>query len=332
MPFTKPKKNRRMFLMAQEKYSQLIKDGKNTIHDSGIKPTEEFDEELVKQGCLAFHRHFFSVFVGMLAGLLSLMYVPSIVKVLDNTRQSITPEKSFLRYLTTLNHVVQWYKLSANERLLSLKKVRRIHAGVAKSNAMTQYDMVLTQWAFISPLFLKTNQMGMDTITIQELDGIRYIFYLVGQALGIQEEYNLCQQDLTSTISYMELIFQNDIKVLLKTEAKREISQNMAKNVLQGFVLLNPFLHPTAFKHWTFELFECPLGDDETMKNHIQLQGYVKNHKLSSTLIKVVFNKILCGKIGLLMRPLFNLLMKVNIYLANLWQNHILHPYRRPFL
>ena len=311
-----------MSLMAKEKYSQLIKDGKNTIHDSGIKAIEDLDEELVKQGCLAFHRHFFSVFVSMLAGLLSLMYIPSIVKVLDNTRQSITPEKSFLRYLTTLNHVVHWYSLSANERLQSLKKVRRIHASVAKSNAMTQYDMVLTQWAFIAPFFLKTNQMGMDTITIQELDGIRYIFYIVGQALGIQEEYNLCQPDLTSTVSYMEFILQNDIKVLLKTEAKREISQKMAKNLLQGFVLLNPFLNPTAFKHWTFELFECSLEDDDT----------IKNCKISSALINVVFKKILCGKIGLVMRPLLNFLMKVNIYLANLWKNHILIPYRRPFL
>ena len=136
-------------MSAKERYSQLITDGKNIAHDSGTKPVQEFNQDLIQQGCWAFQKHFFSMFVGMLTGLLSLMYVPSIVKVLDNTNQSGTSEKAFTRYLTTLNHVIQWYQLSPNQRLQSLKTVRRTHAKVAKSNVMTQYDMVVTQWAFI---------------------------------------------------------------------------------------------------------------------------------------------------------------------------------------
>ena len=144
-------------MSAKERYTQLITDGKNIAHDSGTKPVQEFNQDLIQQGCWAFQKHFFSMFVGMLTGLLSLMYVPSIVKVLDNTNQSGTSEKAFTRYLTTLNHVIQWYQSSPDQRLQSLKTVRRTHAKVAKSNVMTQYDMVVTQWAFIGNVQLFVN-------------------------------------------------------------------------------------------------------------------------------------------------------------------------------
>ena len=63
--------------------------------------------------------------------------------------KSGTPELSFLRYLHTLNNVLKWYDLKPSQRVKSLDYVRRTHANVAKKEIMTQYDMVITQWAFI---------------------------------------------------------------------------------------------------------------------------------------------------------------------------------------
>ena len=225
------------------------------------------------------------------------------------------------RYLKTLNHVVQWYKLSKEDRLQSLKKVRSIHSAVAKDNTITQYDMVITQWAFIAPAFLKTTQIGMDTASQRELDGIRYIFYIVGQALGIEEEYNLCSLELSQTKDLMEMILQNDIKHVLKTEVEKEPSDLMSSNLLQAIHMINPFLKPTSFKYWCFQLLECPLHSDT-----------IKSHRLSYSLISTLFGKLLCGNLGLMTRPILNSLMKANIYLANLWRHHILHENRRPFL
>ena len=84
-----------------------------------------------------------------LLGLLSLLYIPSIVEVLFNTGKSSTPELAFQRYLRTLNNVIKWYGLKPSQRIKSLDFVRRTHAQVAKKENMTQYDMVITQWAFI---------------------------------------------------------------------------------------------------------------------------------------------------------------------------------------
>ena len=162
--------------------------------------------------------------------------------------------------------------------------------------------------------------MGVDTMTRKELDGVRYIFYLVGQALGVQDKYNLCHSDLPTTLAYMDLIFQNDIQGCLKTEVETERSRNMAQALLQGIYLLNPFLEPTSFHHWSFQLLECPLPAQ-----------HCKN-QLSYTITKLVFHQLLSGKIGSAIRPLLNLLMKINIYLANRWRSYILQPKIRPFL
>ena len=218
---------------------------------------------------------------------------------------------------------MHWYKLSENERLQSLKKVRRIHLAVSKSNIMTQYDMVLTQWAFIAPAFLKPNQIGMDTLTKEDLEGIKYVFYVVGHALGIDDLYNLCDLslDLEDTVEYMELIFQNDIKYFLKSQSESSISHLMSQHLLLAIEMINPYLKPESFKYWAFHLLECPL-DIKSIKHSI----------LSYNLLHIFFNQLLCGRIGHLFRPLLNTLMRLNIYLANLWRNHILHEKRRPFL
>ena len=56
---------------------------------------------------------------------------------------------AFQRYLWTSNHVLNWYDMKPSQRVKSLKYVRRTHAIVAKKEDMTQFDMVITQWAFI---------------------------------------------------------------------------------------------------------------------------------------------------------------------------------------
>ena len=71
----------------EEKFKILVTEGKKRSHDNGIDRTLQcdFDQEKIDFGCQTFHRHFFSMFVSMLAGLLSLLYIPTIVKVLFNT-------------------------------------------------------------------------------------------------------------------------------------------------------------------------------------------------------------------------------------------------------
>jgi len=114
-----------------------------------------FDAARLAKGAQFFRRHYCSLFVSMLTGLLSLMYVERIVRVLDLTGRSHSPRLVFKRYLGTLSHVVKWYEGPAALQA-SLRTVLRLHRAAARHTqrsgdepSISQFDMVVTQWAFI---------------------------------------------------------------------------------------------------------------------------------------------------------------------------------------
>lgn len=57
-----------------------------------------------------FQYNYFALFVGKLSGLLSILAVPSILKVLILTGKSSQPLSAFCRYLDTLSHMCDWYE------------------------------------------------------------------------------------------------------------------------------------------------------------------------------------------------------------------------------
>ena len=58
---------------------------------------DEVDEKLAEEGARFFRGNFFSIFVSMLIGLWSLMFVNTIVRVLELTKKSHTPVLAFQR-------------------------------------------------------------------------------------------------------------------------------------------------------------------------------------------------------------------------------------------
>ena len=182
----------------------LISEGKLRPHDTKRDVLREIDSDLTEKGCKMFRENVFSMFVCMLSGLFTLMYIPTIVKVLHNTGQSSTPETAFRRYLKTLNHMLRWYDETPQERNESLKIVRKIHANVAARNPMTQYDMVLTQWAFVAPVLLKPLEFGVSHQEKEGFDGLRYIIFLVGQGMYLHY-FNVFDSILNCTNRFISL-------------------------------------------------------------------------------------------------------------------------------
>jgi hypothetical protein len=134
------------------------------------------------KGAQFFHRNYFSLFVSMLTGLLSLMYVETIVRVLHLTGRSHAPVLAFTRYLGTLNHAVQWYEGLASLQA-SLRTVLQLHRAAALRTrrseddpSISQFDMVVTQWAFIGKFKKKSLMLSVpdpDWIRIQSSQWIR---------------------------------------------------------------------------------------------------------------------------------------------------------------
>ncbi|XP_021960983.1 uncharacterized protein LOC110856752 isoform X2 [Folsomia candida] len=94
------------------------------------------DPVLLKEGQAFVQRHLFSVLFAHLVSLLFLLAYAPVRSVLLVTRRSSTPQKSKLRYASTLLHVKKWYEgdlLPADGKaptVADIGKVCRIHAGV----------------------------------------------------------------------------------------------------------------------------------------------------------------------------------------------------------
>ena len=64
---------------------------------------------LICRGQQYFRKNYFALFVSKLCGLISILAIPSIVRVLILTRQSSEPVAAFRRYVVTLKHMMDWY-------------------------------------------------------------------------------------------------------------------------------------------------------------------------------------------------------------------------------
>ena len=225
-------------------------------------------EDDLKNSKKFFHDHFFAIFVCMLSGLYTLMFIPSISRLLFYTKNSDNPIKAFSRYLDTLNHTIQWYN-NPEERTKSLKTVRKLHAIAARQTLkrireencivtdneavpMSQYDLVLTQWAFIGAILTRPNKIGLIGISKLQLKSISNQMYKVGRDLGIVNKFNLCSGTLEDTIQYAKDIEKYVITPALECN---EDFENMSVHLMNGVNILNPFIDPIAFSAWTHRLY-----------------------------------------------------------------------------
>jgi len=300
----------------------LVEKGPCLAHDIGLNDKninvkeEDVDEVLLQKGISYFYRNFFSLFVCMLTGLLSLMYIPSISTVLHLTKNSGSPALSFRRYLSTLQHTLRWYQ---GHRSLqdSLVVVRAKHKHAAMlTSGITQYDMVLTQWAFIGPALLFPRKLGIPRAEDEDMRGLVYIMYLVGKYLGIKEDLNICSGGVQNAAEYSHLILNEIISKKYGTETSTEICKDMARHLLDGVNILNPFIDQGAFHCWTYRLLT-----NQELEERLTLEP--KSKFLYNTMMLVLENLMHRPVLGSVIRYLANNLMRLNIFLANEWADYI---------
>ena len=61
-----------MFYTAEEKFQNLVENGKDRKHDNGTLQLCNFDKQQIDLGCQTFHKYLFSMFVTMLLGRVSI--------------------------------------------------------------------------------------------------------------------------------------------------------------------------------------------------------------------------------------------------------------------
>jgi len=306
--------------MAAEKFELLMSRGRHLAHDEGLDEKENnseevIDEELLQTGISFFTHNFFSMFVSMLTGLLSLMYIETIASVLSATKKSSSGVLNFKRYLSTLNHTVQWYR-DLPSLIKSSARVRVLHKQAAAVRKFSQFEMVVTQWAFVGPVLLWPDRLGVDRRTEKDIEGVLYVMMMVGRQLGISDEFNLCRGDLEQCTEYSRLLLEKIIKPSFNSPDASDLERVMSQYLLEGINILNPFISPPAFLLWSGDLI------------HEKKSSFADNLRYSDRFLyrtQSIFLGVLrhFGVVGGLIRLLANNLMRLNIYLANEWMEFI---------
>ena len=85
--------------------------------------------------------------------------------------------------------------------------MRYLHKQASQLKSFSQYEMVVTQWAFVGPLVVWPDKLGIGGDD-GGLDGLVYVMYLVGRELGICEEFNMCRGDMEAVRQYSRDILE----------------------------------------------------------------------------------------------------------------------------
>ena len=147
--------------------------------------------------------------------------------------------------------------------------------------------------------------------------------YLVGKNLGIDDDLNMCADGLEPAIEYSDMILRQVISKNFDSQESSKMCKDMAKHLLDGVNILNPFIDQTAYHLWSDRLLNPHKPHEKT-----GMQPF--SHFLFNTQILVLESLMHVQVMGQLIRMLANNLMKLNIYLAADWSDFIVDNFNSP--
>ncbi|XP_011196851.1 uncharacterized protein Sb_3 isoform X1 [Zeugodacus cucurbitae] len=233
---------------AQAYLDHLLQDGA-LEGDSGapMEMPSWYDEALFRKGQLFMNKYRFLITAGMLYGLVSVLAIPSILRVLMCTRQSSTCVTAFRRYIRTILHTNAWYDhpVSANSKFwTSLRAVRKAHSKSSRAcsklgaGQITQKDLALTQFGFIGYATLGAHRVQL--YDEEYLESTTHMWRVLGYLLGIKDEYNICGRNWAETKLRLDIVMRRVYKPAL--ENTNEDFEKMTKALVEGLWPLNTTL------------------------------------------------------------------------------------------
>lgn len=281
-----------------------------------------YDKKKFRMGQQAFYNNVFSMMIGKLCGLVSLLAISTILNVIIFTKKSGTVCLAYRRYAETILHTFVWHEKDPNETpnkfLESLKIVRRKHCVAFRRSAEanvhrpTQLDMALAQFGFIGYILINGYYLGVN-VTDEEIEGVVHLWRVIGSMLGMDDKFNLC----TGTVEESRLLCRRLLEdVFLPAFAKKnEHFDEMGRILLESIWPINPGIEPLAYITFTLHL--------------ASLSATNNNHHIEIDTSNMPFNSWFLFKLQVfvlkyLLRPtawwspffraIFNSLMRLAIY------------------
>lgn len=238
-----------------------------------------------------------------------MVHVKSILEPLIETKQSASVALLFRRYLGTLSHVKTWYDgqvwIPGDEAFKSVMLIRKMHKTVAeKLNAdleegaplkISQYDMMITQFAFIGLAVLMPKKFGIEWDD-EDLDCVLHFWRLIGYLLGIEEKFNLFSYPMPQIKAMCHAILEKELKAAFTDGEKGSQSRQMSRGILESIRPYVPLIRWDSYLKYLANILD---SNEKTMK--LNFKGNLVYNSMSFTLrhlhrneaISIILNRLL---------------------------------------
>lgn len=226
-----------------------------------------FEVKRFKRAQATCQKYYTNLSMGSSTGLLLLMQIECILVPLLKTGKSRTVPDLYDRYVATAKYIRKLYETSfydqSSEGWRYINLVRsmhqRIHQLMKEDTDFTQtppnvwvnqYDMGLTQFAFVGLFMLKPKKCGAYCVTRAELSDIAYYWRVLSYYLGIEERFNLFvyHDDLDKQLEYLSLILEHQNKLL--SGARPKAGTRMTEGFMFAFEDFNTESSLNILDHW----------------------------------------------------------------------------------
>ncbi|KAJ6636529.1 hypothetical protein Bhyg_15120 [Pseudolycoriella hygida] len=213
-----------------------------------------------------------SIPISSLVGLSYLIQLPTILPPLLYTKKSENVCGLFERYLDTVAYVRHWHTTDIfdpkTDGYKAVNAVRSMHrhilkvmnekaeerskpTKVAPNVWVSQYDMVVTQWAFYGLLVMYPKACGLHHITDEELYEVIYCWRVISYFIGIDDKFSLWGETVEKSQQLCHLIFDEAYRSILEKQDREAVGSKMADDIFASMTeVLGPFTAQAVNKYW----------------------------------------------------------------------------------
>lgn len=220
-----------------------------------------YNEASFKQGQQFFRRNIFAMLVSKLMGLVSILSIPSILRVLQFTKMSSEDLSAYKRYMATLLHMKVWYEHDfepSSDLWKSIENVKCRHNNASKRSCnvgnprITQLDMALTQFGFMGFAITRTEMVGVHVTNAEELRNFVHVWRVVGHLMGIEDRFNICRESLEETRAICEELITRVFKPSVEKQEEQFVF--MSFRLIKGMWVMHPVLEEQSFMNYLIKL------------------------------------------------------------------------------
>lgn len=120
---------------------------------------------------------------------------------------------------------------------------------------MSQYDVALTQWAFIGLAMLYPKKSALIAASDTDLEHLNYYWRVLGWLMGMKDEFNACQFDKYEDIrEFNRLIFKHEYKDKFE-QSPCPLGLEMTKSICVALHYFTPLITFNQLAHWWKDCF-----------------------------------------------------------------------------